>query len=90
MSEAGGSAQREYERRKSRERAAIRSNLVWTVPLVLVLSVLAGFLAERYIGSMGWIAFAVSRWGLPRAPVLGNERTHRCLREGSGRRTTDR
>lgn len=59
MSEAGGSAQREYERRKSRERAAIKSNLVWTVPLVLVLSGLAGFLADRYIGSMGWIAFAV-------------------------------
>lgn len=59
MSDAGGSAQREYERRKDRERAAIRSNLVWTVPLVLVLSVVAGFLADRYIGSMGWVAFVV-------------------------------
>lgn len=59
MNEAGGSAQREYERRKARERATIKSNLVWTVPLVLVLAVVAGVLTERYIGSMGWIAFAV-------------------------------
>ena len=60
MSEAGGSAQREYERRRARERAAVKANLVWTVPFVLVVATVAGLLAERYIGSMGWIAFAVT------------------------------
>lgn len=59
MTSAGGSAQREFERRKSRERSAIRSNLPWTIPLVIVLSIAAGLLAERYIGSMGLLAALV-------------------------------
>lgn len=53
---AGGSAQREFERRKAKERAAIRRNLPWTVPLVVALSVGGGLLAERFIGSLGWLA----------------------------------
>lgn len=53
---ASGSAQREYERRKAKERAAIKRNLPWTVPLVIVLSVAGGLLAERFIGSLGWLA----------------------------------
>lgn len=53
---AGGSAQREFERRKAKERAAIRRNLPWTIPLVVVLSVGGGLLAERLIGSLGWVA----------------------------------
>ena len=67
MTDAGGSAQREFERRKSRERAAIRANLPWTVPLVILLSIAAGVLAERYIGSLGLIA------GLVVAAFLGLE-----------------
>lgn len=59
MSDAGGSAQREFERRKSRERSAIKSNLPWTIPLVVVLSIGAGFLADRFIGSMGVLAALV-------------------------------
>ena len=53
---AGGSAQREFEKRKAKERANIRRNLPWTIPLVVVLSVGGGLLAERFIGSLGWLA----------------------------------
>ena len=49
---AGGSAQREFERRKAKERAANRRNLAWTVPFVIVLSVGSGVLAERFTGSL--------------------------------------
>lgn len=65
MTDAGGSAQREFERRKSRERSAIRANLPWTVPLVAALSIGAGMLSERYIGSMGLVT------GLVVAAFLG-------------------
>ena len=56
MSGAGGSAQREYEKRRTKERAAIRSNLVWTAPLVIVCSVAGGMLVEKFVGSFGLIA----------------------------------
>ena len=67
MTDAGGSAQREYEKRKAKERARIKRNLVWTVPLVIALSVAAAVLVERFVGSSGWAA------GLLIAAVLGLE-----------------
>jgi hypothetical protein len=56
MSNAGGSAQREYERRRARERAAVRSNLPWTVPLVLISAVAGGVLIQKFVGSLGVLA----------------------------------
>ena len=56
MSGAGDSAQREYEKRRARERAAIRSNLAWTIPLVAIFSVIGGILVERFVGSLGLLA----------------------------------
>lgn len=53
---AGGSAQREFERRKAKERAAIKRNLVWTLPLVVALAVASAVLVERFVGSFGWAA----------------------------------
>lgn len=61
---AGGSAQREYERRKAKQRAAIRRNLVWTVPLLIALSVAGGVLVERFVGSFGWAAGLLIAAGL--------------------------
>lgn len=71
---AGASARREYEWRKSRELAAIKRNLVWTVPLVIALSVAGGVLVERLVGSFGGVA------GLLAAVGLGLElwRTREC------------
>ena len=64
---AGGSAQREFERRKAKERAAIKRALVWTVPLVIVLSVAGVLLVDRFVGSFGWTA------GVLIAATLGME-----------------
>lgn len=64
---AGGSAQREYERRKAKERAVIKRNLVWTLPLVIALSVAGGVVVDRFVGSFGWAA------GLLLAAALGIE-----------------
>ena len=61
---AGGSAQREFERRKAKERAAIKRNLPWTVPLVVVLSIAGGVLADRFLGSFGWMAGLLIAAGL--------------------------
>jgi hypothetical protein len=60
MAQAGASAQREYEKRRTAERAAIRSNLVWTVPLVIVLSTVCGIFIEKFVGSMGILASLVT------------------------------
>lgn len=54
--EAGGSAQREFERRKAEERTTIKRILPCTIPLVIVLSIGAGLLSDRVIGSLGWLA----------------------------------
>lgn len=61
---AGGSAQREYEKRKANERAAIKRNLVWAVPLVVAMSVAGGILVERFVGSFGWPAGLLIAIGL--------------------------
>ena len=67
MSGAGGSAQREFERRRKKERAAVRSNLAWTVPLVLLSAVAGGVLIQKFVGSLGVLA------GVLIAIVLGFE-----------------
>lgn len=59
MTQAGSSAQREYEKQRAARSAEIRRRLAVTVPLTLVGGIVAGVVAERFYPGLGWLAAVV-------------------------------
>jgi hypothetical protein len=84
---AGGSAQKEYERRRANDRSAIKRNLWWTIPFVLIASFAGGILADSYIGGLGVLPSLVIA-GFLRLTFWGPKQTtvaHRTGAEGERR-----
>lgn len=70
MTQAGSSAQREYEKRRTKRSEEIRRRLAVTVPLTIVGGIAAGVIAERFYPGLGWLAgivvllyLALQFWG---------------------------
>lgn len=59
MTQAGSSAQREYEKRRTKRSEEVRKRLAVTIPLTIVGGIAGGAIAERFYPGLGWIAGVV-------------------------------
>jgi hypothetical protein len=60
VTQAGSSAQREYEKRRARRAEEVRRRLATTISLTIVGGVAAGLAAERFYPGLGWLAGIVA------------------------------